>query len=258
MESPLIYAFIATLLVSVVSLIGIAALSVTERALRGAMYIFVGLAAGALLGDAFIHLIPEAFEGGIEETVFAASILTGIIIFLLLEKYLRWHSRNMGHKNCLPGEDCVVNTKKPLGALVLFGDGVHNFVDGTLIAASFSLSLPLGIATTIAVFLHEVPQEITDFALLLHAGFSRAEALFWNLMSGLVALLGMFAFFLVKDSVSNIESVAAAFTAGGFIYIAAAHLVPELQKTEHPGRSAVEFIAVLIGIGLMFALTALE
>lgn len=258
MEPAFAYGILASFVVSLVSLAGIATLSLNEQWLRRGMNALIGLAAGALLGDAFIHLIPETFEAGVEGPVFALSVLGGILVFLIIERYLHWYNRNNAHRTCPPGEVCVVDTTKPLGALVIFGDGVHNFVDGAVIAASFMVSVPLGITTTIAVFLHEIPQEISDFALLLHAGFTRARALLWNFMSGILSVLGAFTFFFVGDLIENIEPIAAAFTAGGFIYIAAANLVPELQKTEHPGRAAVEFIAVLVGIGLMFALLTLK
>ncbi len=258
MDTALAYGILAAFAVSLVSLAGIATLSINERWLKQSMNALIGLAAGALLGDAFIHLIPETFEAGVEGPVFALSILGGILVFLVIERYLHWYNRSNAHRACPPGEVCVADTTKPLGALVIFGDGVHNFVDGAVIAASFMVSVPLGITTTIAVFLHEIPQEISDFALLLHAGFTRARALLWNFMSGILSVLGAFTFFFIGDVIENIEPIAAAFTAGGFIYIAAANLVPELQKTEHPGRAAIEFLAVLIGIGLMFALLALE
>ncbi len=258
MELAFVYAIISTLLVSFVSLIGIFTLSVQEKWIRRFMHVFIGLAAGALLGDAFIHLIPEVFESGISSVSFATSALLGIIVFLFVEKYLHLHHEETGHEHCAPGEPCVSHEKKPLGTLVLFGDGIHNFVDGAIIAASYLVSVPLGIATTVAVFLHEVPQEISDFALLLHSGFSRAKALFWNFMSALVALVGAFLFFILGDTFQNIEPFMISFTAGGFIYIAAVNLIPELQKTSDARRSTIEFTAVLVGIALMFALLLLE
>jgi len=258
MDVPIAYALLSTLVVSLISLVGIFLFSKKEHLIYKNLHLFVGLAAGALLGDAFIHLIPEAFEAGLAGSEFAIAVLSGIITFLILEKYLRWYNKNTPHKVCLPGEECVVNTKKPLGVLVLFGDGVHNFVDGAIIAASFLVSVPVGVATTVAVLLHEVPQEVSDFALLLHSGYTRAEALFWNFISAITAFLGVFAFLGLGSMFENIEPFAAALTAGGFIYIAAANLVPELQKTDHPGKSALEFIAVLVGIGIMFALLLLE
>lgn len=252
------YAVLSVLAISLVSLVGIATVSMNERLIRRVMHFFIGLAAGALLGDAFIHLIPEALASGITDVLFALSILAGMLTFLVIEKYLHWYNGQVTHQECIPGTKCVGETKKPLGTLILFGDGVHNFVDGAIIAASYVVSIPLGVATTVAVFLHEVPQEISDFALLLHAGYTRVQALFWNLVSALVALIGAFSFLLIGGIFESIEPLAAAFTAGGFIYIAAVNLVPELISTKHPGRSAVEFIAVLIGIAVMFALLLLE
>ena len=249
-----IYTLVSVVAISLVSLVGIFTLSLKTSVIRTGMHFFIGLAAGALLGDAFIHLIPEAFEAGIGSIPFAAAILSGIVTFLILEKYLRWYDKNAEHKRCPPGEVCEIEDKKPVGALVLFGDGVHNFVDGAIIAASYAVSIPLGIATTVAVFLHEVPQEVSDFALLLHSGYSKVEALVWNLVSALVAILGAAAFFLLGESIQDIAPLAIIFTAGGFIYIAAANLVPEIQKTEHVAKSAVEALAVLLGIGIMFAL----
>lgn len=258
MEMVVIYTLISIVVISLLSLIGIFTLSIKASTINTSMHFFIGLAAGALLGDAFIHLIPEAFAAGVESSTFAFTILVGIVSFLLLEKYLRWHNKHTEHKRCPPGEICEVNTKKPVGTLVLFGDGVHNFVDGAIIAASYAISIPVGIATTVAVFLHEVPQEISDFALLLHSGYSKVQALVWNLVSALVALFGAGLFFIIGDSIENIEPLAAIFTAGGFIYIAAVNLVPEIKETDHPTKSAVEFFAVILGIALMFALLALE
>lgn len=258
METPLAYALISTLIVSIVSLIGVFFFSRQERLLRKVMSLFIGLAAGALLGDAFIHLIPEALESGLSGPLFALAVLTGIITFFIIEKYLHWHGKNHQHQVCLPGETCEVENKKPLGALILVGDATHNFVDGVIIAASYAISIPLGIATTVAVFLHEVPQEMSDFALLLHSQYSRAEALLWNFASALMAFAGVFAYVALGDILHESEPLLAAFTAGGFIYIAAVNLVPEIQKTEHPLSSAMEFVAVLVGIGIMFALLLVE
>jgi len=259
MELAFGYALLGAFLVSLVSLIGIATLSIRVDTMQRTMHLFIGLAAGALLGDAFVHLIPEAFGEGIDEAAFSLSILGGILVFFILEKYLRWHDANTAnHSRCIPGEECAVEPKNSLGALIIFGDGVHNFVDGAVIAASFSVSLPLGIATTIAVFLHEVPQEVSDFALLIHSGYSRVQALIWNFASALMALLGVIAFFALGEYFEHIEPIAAAFTAGGFIYIAAVNLIPELKETKHPGKSALEILAFIIGIGLMFGLLLIE
>lgn len=258
LANPVLLTFASVLAVSLVSLVGVFFLSLRGRVLGALMHVLVGLAAGALLGDAFVHLIPEAFGGGLTGSHFSLAILAGILVFFLLEKYVRWHHQHDSSHTHLPTEDELKSEPiKPLGTLVLAGDGIHNFVDGAVIAASYLISPEVGIATTIAVILHEIPQEISDFALLLHAGFSRARALFWNFVSALTALLGAVFFFSIGDTVAGLEPIAAAFTAGGFIYIAAADLVPELHETKHPGTSAVQFVAMLVGIGLMFLLLRL-
>ena len=256
----IIYTLIAVFAVSLVSLVGVFFLSMSEKRLSALMHLLVGLAAGALLGDAIVHLIPEAFEAGLGSIAFSVTTLTGVLIFFILEKYLRWHhhEHDTGHTHVPSEAELVATPVKPLGRLVLVGDGVHNAVDGAVIAASFLVSPALGIATTLAVFLHEVPQEIADFALLLHAGFSRAKALMWNFISALTAFLGAFAFFAVGSSVNNVEPYAAAFTAGAFIYIAAADLIPELHEEKHPRESAMQLVAMLVGIAIMFALLVLE
>jgi zinc and cadmium transporter len=142
--------------------------------------------------------------------------------------------------------------------MVLVADGVHNMVDGAVIAASFLVSPELGIATTIAVFLHEIPQEIADYALLVHSGLSRARALFFNFLSGLTALIGAGIVLALQSSLGTLEGYLIAFTAGAFIYLAAADLVPELHKTTAARRSIVQLFAVILGIGLMLAMTLLE
>ncbi len=259
MEPTTAYALGATLLVSLVSLIGVATLSIQIEKMQRAMHLFIGLSAGALLGDAFIHLIPEALEKNADTTIFSLGVLGGIIVFFVLEKYLCWYDyHHVSHARCEPGEQCSIKPKGALGVLVITGDAIHNFLDGAIIAASYLVSPALGVATTIAVFLHEVPQEISDFALLIHSGYTRMQVLMWNFISALVAFLGVGTFLWFGETVENIEPLALAFTAGGFIYIAAVNLIPELKTSAHPGKSITEFFAVLVGIGIMFALLLIE
>lgn len=254
--------FGSVFLVSLVSLVGIAAFSVNEALLRRSLFALVGLAAGALLGDAVVHLIPESLEAIGDERLFGLAVLGGIVVFFVLEKYLRWHhahhaneEEHMGHEHYEVGTH---ETQVHLAPMVLVADGVHNMVDGAVIAASFLVSPMLGVATTVAVFLHEIPQEISDYALLIHSGYTRAKALFFNFLSALTALFGAALVLLLDDSLIGLGAYAAAFTAGAFIYLAAADLVPELHKSPAGRRSVLEFIAFLVGIGLMFALTLLE
>lgn len=244
-----IYTFGSVLVVSLLSLTGILLLSFREDLFRKYIPLFISLAVGALLGDAFIHLIPEAFADAENTDRVGLLIIAGVLSFFVLEKVLHWHHH---------GEDLGEAQVHPVGRLVLVSDGVHNFLDGVIIAASFAVSLPLGFATTLAVMLHEIPQEVGDFAVLLHAGYTKRRALCLNFLSALCALLGAVVFFAIGEFATSLTELFVPLTAGGFIYIAVADLIPELHKTK-PGRGSVyQFAAVLLGIAVMAGLTFLE
>ncbi|MFN4181247.1 MAG: ZIP family metal transporter [Candidatus Paceibacteria bacterium] len=243
------YALLSTIAVSLVSLAGLFSLSSKEGFIKKYIYIFVSLAAGALLGDVFIHLLPESFESIENGTLIGILVLGGFFVFFLVEKFLHWHH----HEN-----DAHAAHVHPVGKLVLFSDSVHNFIDGVVIGVSFMVSVPVGIATTIAVILHEVPQEIGDFAVLLHAGYSRARALWLNFISALAAVLGTLVAFLIGQNSEIFIMYVLPFAAGGFIYIAGSDLIPELQKTKVFKQSLAQFSAIILGILLMLALTLLE
>lgn len=244
-----VYTFGSILVVSLLSLIGILMLSFKEDLFRRYIPLFISIAVGALLGDAFIHLIPEAFVDVEDTDRVGLLIIAGIFSFFALEKMLHWHHH---------GEDLEENGIHPVGRLVLVSDGVHNFLDGIIIAASFAVSPPLGLATTLAVMLHEIPQEVGDFAVLLHAGYTKRRALGLNFLSAIFALLGAVVFFAIGEFATSLTILFVPLTAGGFIYIAVADLIPELHKAK-PGRgSFYQFAAVILGIGVMWWLTFLE
>ncbi len=244
-----IYALLSTVIVSLVSLIGVFSLSVKEEFIRKYIFLFVSLAVGALLGDAFIHLIPESFEELANGTLIGLLVIVGLLLFFVLEKFLHWHHHE---------DDIAENHIHPVGKLVLFSDGVHNFIDGIIIGVSFLISVPVGIATTLAVILHEIPQEIGDFGVLLHAGYSRRKALWFNFLSALMAVLGTLVAFILGEAGENLITWILPLAAGGFIYIAVADLIPELQKTKIVEHSFVQFLALALGVVLMVALTFLE
>ncbi len=236
-------------MVSLVSLVGVFTLGLKEEILKKYIFVFISLAVGALLGDAFIHLIPEAIENSPHTTLTGTLIILGIIIFFILEKFLHWHHH---------GEDKNDDHIHPVGKLVLFSDGVHNFIDGVIIGASFLVSIPTGVATTIAVIMHEIPQEIGDFAVLLHSGYSKSRALWLNFISALVSALGLFTVLMLSQIQEAISLYFIPIAAGGFIYIALTDLIPELQKTKNLKHSGLQILAVLLGIGSMILLTFLE
>lgn len=249
--------FISIAAVSLASLAGIAAFALNQKTLKQGLFILIGLAAGTLIGDAVIHLMPEAMEEIGDERVFGLAVVSGLILFFVLEKYLRWHHAHHASEEEHEDEEAAHHPRH-LAPMVLFADGLHNFVDGAVIAASFLISPVVGVATTIAVFLHEIPQEVADYALLVHSGLSRMKALFFNFVSALTAFAGAGLVLITHTTFESFESLIAAFTAGAFIYIAATDLVPELQKTKDPKRSALELTAFIAGIGLMLLLTFLE
>jgi len=237
------------LIVSAVSLVGVFTLSIKEQFLRKYIFIFISLAAGALLGDAFIHLIPEALEASSNAALTSTLIIVGILGFFILEKFIHWHHH---------GEDVNVPHVHPIGKLILVSDSIHNITDGIVIGASFLVSFPVGIATTLAVILHEIPQEIGDFVVLLHAGYSRKKALWLNFLSALPAVIGVIIAFILGSigEYSNVWMLS--IVAGGFIYIAIADLIPELHKTKDIKHSLLQIAVVIIGILAMLSLTFLE
>ncbi len=244
-----ILAILSVVAVSLVSLAGVFTLSIREDKIKKYVFILVSLAVGALLGDAFIHLIPEAFESSENPTMVSLLIIAGILAFFVLEKFLHWHHH---------GEDTEEDHVHPVGKLVLFSDGVHNFIDGIIIGTSFLASTSLGVATTIAVILHEIPQEIGDFAVLLHSGYTRKRALWLNFLSALTAVLGTIVAFAFGNFAEAFSTMVLPLAAGGFIYIAVADLIPELHKTKVVRHSILQFGSLLLGVLLMLALLLLE
>lgn len=242
-----LYALLSVLLVSAVSLIGIVTLSLSFPRLKKTLLFLVSFAAGALLGDVFLHLLPELVEDGFALS-FSFVILGGIGFSFVIEKFIHWRH-------------CHIPTSKehthPLAAMNLIGDGVHNFIDGVIIGASYLVSVPAGLATTFAVFLHEIPQEIGDFGILIHAGFTRKKALFMNFLLALTSILGVLLVFAIGD-VEGIIPLLAAFAAGNFIYIAGSDLIPELHKETGLKSSFYQLLALILGVMVMASLLLLE
>jgi zinc and cadmium transporter len=242
------YALLSVFVVSAISLVGIATISLSDRRTRQTIFVSVSLAAGAMFGDAFIHILPESFAIPDRAIKTSTYVLTGILTFFVLEKFLRWR-----HAHEVDGRS--ERTIQPVGYLNLFADAIHNLIDGMLIGAAYSVSISVGLATTIAIVLHEIPQELGDFGVLIHAGFSRARALVFNFLSGLLAVVGAIVSLLASGSLVSFSEFMLPFTAGGFIYIAGCDLLPELHKEVEPSRSGLQLVAMGVGIGLMYILT---
>lgn len=250
MLATTLYAFGSVLIVSLISLIGAFTLSMNVERLRACLFVLVALAVGALLGDAFIHLIPEAFETAADPAMLSLTIIGGILLFFVVEKLLHWHH----HQGLEPIEPQI----HPVGRIVLFSDGVHNFIDGLIVGLAYTVSIEAGVATTIAVILHEIPQEIGDFGVLLHAGYSKGKALLFNFLSGLLAIIGAVTALVLGDVAGEVARFLVPIAAGGFVYIALSDLIPELHKMKSARHSVIQFAAIIVGVGAMFLLLGLE
>lgn len=243
------FALVSVVAVSLISLVGVLTLSVQEKYIRKIIIYLVSFAVGALFGDALVHLLPEAFENIESSLTVSLLVLSGIVIFFVLEKFVYW-------RHC----HIVENEKHyhPVVVMNLVGDFIHNFLDGIIIGASYIVSIPMGIATTIAVILHEIPQEIGDFGVLIHGGLSVKKALLYNFLSALAALLGLFLVFAFGSMASNFSIYLLPVAAGGFLYIAGSDLIPELKHETKIAASVRQLLAILLGIGVMMALLLID
>jgi zinc and cadmium transporter len=234
----------ATVLVSLISLVGIVLLSLKKQTMEDLVFLILAFATGSLLAATFFDLLPEAV-GGIDAAAVFTVVLVSIMAMFTLERLAHWHHEHHDHKK----------HEKPVAYLVLIGDGVHNFFDGVAIAASFMTSFEVGIATTLAIMLHEIPQELSDFTLLLYAGFSSKKAALTNLLSGLTAVVGALLFFYFSSFVEDIQFYGLAFAAGSFLYIAMTDLLPELHREEKRLKSTLQLVAIGAGILMIWAIT---
>jgi zinc and cadmium transporter len=238
--------FISTTIIALFAWVGIFTLALKEKLLEKILLFLVSLSTGVLMGGAFLHLLPEAAEKFESANIFLY-VLIAFVTFFLIEKLLHWRHCHKGH--------CQVHT---FGYMNLFGDSVHNFIDGLIIAASFAVSEKLGLVTVLAVALHEIPQEIGDFGVLVYAGFRKELALVLNFFIALTIVLGgIFGYYLSVYIESSIKFLLP-FAAGGFIYIAASDLIPEIRKETGLLKSLVSFGIFLAGIVLMYLLRFFE
>ena len=249
----IIFALVSVFLVSLISFIGVFSLTLGEQKVRAVLTYIISFAAGALLGNALIHLLPVAFTSTLSSFMVSLGTLAGIITLFIIEKLFYWH-----HCHHLHHEHGHCHHIHAHGVTNLIGDSLHNIVDGIIIAGSFLVSIPLGLTTTLAVALHEIPQEISDFGILLHAGFSARNALLFNFLSGLFALIGAIPVFAVAPIVANLQLWLIPFTAGSFIYIACCNLIPELLKEAKLRTTILQSLFLILGIGIMVGLKIMK
>ena len=233
----LLLILLSTFLVSLIAFIGILFLILKENLIDKILMILVSLSAGVLIGAAFLHLIPESIK--FNENIFIY-VLIGFSLFFLIEKILHW-------RHCHDVE-CKIHS---FAYMNLFGDAIHNFIDGLIIAASFLSDFSLGISTSLAIALHEIPQELSDFGVLIYGGFDKIKALFLNFLIALTAVAGGLIGYYLLNSQSIIKFLLP-FAAGGFIYIAASDLIPELRKEIDIKKAFLNFGIFILGIIIMY------
>jgi len=231
----------ATVVNSLVAFVGIFSLWCKEKTLRKMVILLVAFSAGALLGGAFLHLIAESLEA-VETNIVFLMVIAGFSVFFLMEKFLHWH-------HCHEGK-CDVH---PYTYLILFGDGIHNFIDGLIIAASFLVNPAFGIVTTLMIISHELPQELGDFGVLIHGGMEKRKALVYNFVSQMASIIGGVIGFLLAGF-GGFQVMLLPFAAGGFIYIAASDLIPELHKEGDKRKSMAAFVLFILGVLFMLAI----
>ncbi|MFP4045841.1 MAG: ZIP family metal transporter [Candidatus Aenigmatarchaeota archaeon] len=231
-----------TFLISLISALGALTLFLKKEALERALTLMVALSAGGLIGGAFLHLMPKAITeaAGIPVLNLFIYLLVGFCLFFILEQFIQWHHHHS-----------TVHDKKPVSYLILISDTLHNFIDGLVIGGSFVISIPTGVVTTLAIALHEIPQEIGDFGVLVYGGFSKKKALIFNYITALTAILGGILGYYISGSIGEASIYLLPFAAGNFIYIASSDLIPEIKHSEDLKKSLIHFLVFLLGIFLM-------
>ena len=245
MDPTLLWILGGGLLMSAFALVGAATLLFSDRMLARIVPPLVAFAAGTLIGGAFFHMLPVGLDAGMPHFDVLALVLLGFTVFFALEQFLHWH-------HC---RQDAIDRKKPQTYLILIGDGLHNFLGGLAVAGAFLIDIRLGIVTWVAAAAHEVPQELGDFAVLVHGGWERRRALLFNVLSALTFLVGGMVAYAASFRLD--VSFLVPFAAGNFIYIAASDLIPEVRSEENAADNLVHLAAFVGGIGLMWAIQAL-
>ena len=241
---------LATIIVALFSLSGILALSMNEKTLHRLLFFLIAFSAGSILGASLFDLLPEAVELVDEHEVFNI-IALGFISFFFLERFIYWYH---GHGHSEDIEDKHGEPPEGFAYLNLIGDGIHNFIDGMVIAASFSVSTEVGVASTIAVIFHELPQEMGDYGILIYSGMNKTKALISNFLAASAVILGGLFASVFLETVESLEGTLVAFSAGAFIYLSASELIPELQKERDFKRSLLQFAFFLLGMAVIYSL----
>jgi zinc and cadmium transporter len=255
MDFLILWIIVFTALGGVLSVLGAAIiLLLPDGVLRRLLPPFVSFAIGALLGAAFLGLLPHAIEApGIHGAHgITLTVLAGLLVFFLLEKLVLW--RHCHTDGCeAHGIDLEHAQRHASGNLILIGDAIHNLVDGVLIAAAFLTDFHLGVVTSLAVIAHEIPQELGDFAILLHSGFSRGKALWYNVLASTTTIVGGVVAYFSLSAATAVVPYVLAIAASSFIYIAVADLIPGLHKRPEPAATAQQIALIALGVFVIAA-----
>jgi len=242
-----VYTLISVSLVSLLSLVGIFTLFSKRKNMQEFVLDLVSVATGTLLASAFIHLIPESYEHLPGSRLVPLLILGGMLFFFSMEKFIHW-------RHCHGDPSCKVH-RQHLAPINIIGDSIHNFIDGMVIASSFIVGIPTGIAATIAIMFHEIPQELGDFGILVYSGYSNTKALLMNFLSALTAIAGALLTLLIGVHVQHLAFFLLPVAAGGFIYIAGTDLMPELHNEMQGSRSVRQLLLMLLGMAIIGGLS---
>ncbi len=271
---PWLLALGSVLGISLLSLAGVFTLSLGRARLERIVFLLVAFAVGAMLGGALLHLLPEAYERLGSGPKTGALVLAGVLAFFVLEKVLHWHHHHAAPEviegatgHCHAGHDHrhdppphshhghghIAEPGAPFALMNLVGSVAHNFIDGAIVAAAYLVSVPTGIVTTMAVVLHEIPQEIGNFGVLVFGGYEPKRALLYNFLSGLAGVLGAGVALTVGEASPSFADALLPLTAGAFIYIAGSDLIPELNRRHsYPFTKSVgQLVMIALGVGVM-------
>lgn len=245
----ILYPLASVIIVSLISVIVAIPLLIKKRMSNKVLIFLLSVSVGVLLATVFMDFLPEIITNGYSIGI-AFYLLLGFIFMFILEKFVHYH-----HNKKCEHDDCGHGHAYSLAPMNLIGDSIHNFIDGMVIAGSFAVSITVGIAATISIIFHEIPQELADFGVLLYSGMSRKKALLFNFLSAITAILGAIVGIFLADKIIGFTSFVVPFAAGNFIYIAASNLVPQLHRECSLKDDVLHVLAIVLGIAIIAFVT---
>jgi zinc and cadmium transporter len=241
----IIYPIISVIIVSLVSVIFAIPFLLKKKISNKVLLFLLSMSVGVLLATVFMDFLPEAVSHKYTLGL-AINILLGFLVMFVLEKFVHYH-----HNKKCEKENTGHGHAYHLASINLVGDGIHNFIDGLVIAGSYAVNISLGITATISIIFHEIPQEIADFGVLLYSGMSKKKALLFNFLSAATAMLGTVIGLILVNKLHGFNEFIIPFAAGNFIYIAASNLVPQLHRHCKLKDTLYHILAIIIGIGII-------